>query len=134
MGPTGRSSSPDDRGEGFEGIRRDPRGEAYARLLRHLRAELAAAMAEIGISRAELARRLGVSPSVITRVMDPAADVLISTLFDLAWAMDREWQARVIARQDMAAVGNGGKLSVHAAFATGGPSSASNVTAIKDAA
>jgi plasmid maintenance system antidote protein VapI len=95
MDPTGRNSSPDDRSDGFKGIQRDPQSEAYAYLLRHLRSELIEAMERSGISRAELARRLGVSPSVITRVMDPTADVLASTLFDFAWAMDHAWQVRL---------------------------------------
>jgi hypothetical protein len=79
---------------------RDARGEAYADLLWRLRGELAEEMARSGISRAELARRLGVRPSVVTRVMNPSADVLASTLFDFAWAMQREWQLQLKPRSD----------------------------------
>ena len=99
---------------GFRGIRRDPRGEAYAHLLRSLRGELAETMIRTGVSRADMARRLGVRPSVITRVMDPGADVLASTIFDLAWALGREWdvQLRPGRGVDEAAPGdNGGAAS-----------------------
>lgn len=77
---------------GFQGLVRDARAEAYAELLGELRGLLAEAMAANGVSRAEMARRLGVRPSVVTRVMDPAADILASTIFDLAWAMGKRWR------------------------------------------
>lgn len=109
MPTTGPISSPNppEAPGGFGGLARDPKGEAYAELLLRLRGDIAEEMARQGLSRADMARRLGVHPSVVTRVMNPDADVLASTLFDLAWVLDREWGTRLVPRHDQqASIGN----------------------------
>ncbi|MDA8248151.1 MAG: helix-turn-helix transcriptional regulator [Rhodospirillales bacterium] len=99
-GPILSPNPPEAKG-GFVGLARDPKGEAYAGLLLRLRGLIADEMARLGLSRADMARRLGVHPSVVTRVMNPDADVLASTMFDLAWTMDREWETRLVPRRDL---------------------------------
>lgn len=81
--------------DGTVGIARNAEADAFGEMLRDLRGDLAEAMAKDGVTRAELARRLGVRPSVVTRVMDPSADVLVSTLFDLARVLQRRWRFRL---------------------------------------
>lgn len=90
---------------GFVGMQRDERADAYGELLRNVRELLAGAMHEEGVSRAELARRLGVRPSVVTRVMNPDSDVLLSTLFDLSWALARQMRFELSKRDHAVALG-----------------------------
>lgn len=80
---------------GFALLDEDARAEAYASLIRELRAHISAVCKSENISLRELARRLNVSPSVISRTLSSEGDVLISTLFDLAWALDREWNFKL---------------------------------------
>lgn len=78
------------------GLLRDPREEGFADLLYRLRGLLAEEMKRQGLSKAEVARRIGVSPSVVTRLLNPSADILASSLSDLAWAIDREWNVALV--------------------------------------
>ncbi len=89
MKKTIHDSSPD---PGFADVKRNAESDAYALLLHHVRSELMKAMENAGISRADLAKKLGVSRSVISRVLDPTSDILISTTFDLAWALQMQWK------------------------------------------
>ena len=92
MEETIRSSSPE---PAFQRIERDAETDEYALLLHRVRSDLLAVMASEGISRKDLSRRLGVNASVVTRVLDPTNDVLLSTLFDFAWQLRRVWTVRL---------------------------------------
>ncbi|MFT8803098.1 MAG: helix-turn-helix transcriptional regulator, partial [Gluconobacter cerinus] len=66
----------------------DARAEAYGDLLREIRLALIAQMNKSNLSRSQLASKLNVSKSVITRIFNPEADIYLSTIFDIAWALN----------------------------------------------
>jgi transcriptional regulator with XRE-family HTH domain len=51
---------------------------------------LAEEQAENGLTKAELARRLGVNRSVLTKRLNGALNMTFETLADMAWAMGRD--------------------------------------------
>ena len=77
-------------------ITRNLQSDQYASFLFDLRAEIIKCLEEKSTKRASIARKLGISRSVVTRVLDPTSDILASTLFDFAWALERKWSVRLI--------------------------------------
>jgi hypothetical protein len=67
--------------------------DACESMLLHIRAQLSQAMAEQGVDRAELARRLGVETQEVDQVLDDTDDVFASAMFQIAWALGMEWKA-----------------------------------------
>lgn len=74
--------------EGFLELPVDVKAEAYGDLLREIRLALIAQMNKSNVNRSELAERLKVNRSVITRIFNPDADIYLSTIFDVAWALN----------------------------------------------
>ncbi len=72
----------------------DPRRRKFTRLLSEVHGELERALAEEqaenGLTRAELARRLGVNRSVLTKRLNGALNMTFETLADRAWALGRD--------------------------------------------
>lgn len=64
---------------------------AAATLLRRARSVLAEALANDKVSLRELARRIGVSPAAVSRVMNSDSDLQLGTLAVYAHAVGREW-------------------------------------------
>jgi transcriptional regulator with XRE-family HTH domain len=85
---------------GFADLHVDAREVAYARLLRNLRSLVADEAARENVSMRELARRLNVAPSVVSRVLSGEKDLLTSTLFDFAWELGREWEFSLHAKEE----------------------------------
>lgn len=72
-----------------------PRRRAFARLLGDIQQELARVMADTPrVSKAEIARRLGINRSLVTRRLNGTSNMTLESLSDLAWALDQ----RVIVR------------------------------------
>lgn len=65
----------------------DPR----SRLRRQLRRAILDALEQDGVTRAELARRLGVSPSRVTHMLEPEAFIGVEMLAWIAEALGRRW-------------------------------------------
>ncbi len=61
------------------------------------------AMEEQGMSRAELARKLGVSPAYITKVLRGHENFSIQTLARIAFALGQTWELLLIDRDSSAA-------------------------------
>ena len=72
------------------------RGEAYERLLRQERLildvteALAGALEDGGVTRAELARRLGRTPGFVTQVLGGGRNLTLRTIADIAGALSRQ--------------------------------------------
>lgn len=71
------------------------RGRRRAKLLGNLKAEVRAAASGRGINLASLARLLKVHKSVVSRALDPARNIEVFTLFDLAEALGKEWSFKL---------------------------------------
>ncbi len=71
------------------------RGRRRAKLLGDLKAEIRAAASGRGINLAALARLLRVHKSVVSRALDPARNIEVFTLFDLAEALGKEWSFKL---------------------------------------
>lgn len=68
-----------------------PIGDPRSRLRARLRQCILDALREDGVTRAELARRLGVSPSRVTHMLEPDAFVGIEMLAWVADVLGRRW-------------------------------------------
>ncbi len=58
------------------------------------------AMKKQGVSRSELARRMGVSPTYITKVLRGHANLSLETLAKLAFALELKWECLLIQQQN----------------------------------
>lgn len=76
--------------------RPDPRRAAFAFELGDLTAQIALAAKKAGISRAEMARRLGVTPAFITRKLSGNTNLTLQTITDLLWAIDHKLPAKKV--------------------------------------
>jgi transcriptional regulator with XRE-family HTH domain len=70
--------------------------------------EVARRMEELGVSRAELARRLGTSPAYVTKVLRGNANFTLATIVKLARALESEVRFRLSPRRRGAAPLEGG--------------------------
>lgn len=61
--------------------------------------ELAAAVAEAGITQAELAQRLGWKPARVSKVLHGATNLTLKTLFELSEALGLEFALTLTAKQ-----------------------------------
>lgn len=72
----------------------DPRKRKRGRFINKVRKELQKAVAETleqqGATQADLARLLGVNRSVLSRRLNGSANLTLSSIADLAWALDRD--------------------------------------------
>ena len=57
--------------------------------------QLIEAMEKGGVSRSELARRLDVSPAYITKVLQGNANLTLTSLAKLAFALDLKWTCKL---------------------------------------
>lgn len=67
------------------------RAHAKARFRNSMLAAVLAAMREQNVTITELARRTGRSKQAISRALQLGANMETGTMFDLAWALGREW-------------------------------------------
>jgi len=65
-------------------------------LLMDVAARVVAAMESRGVTRAELARRLEVSPAYVTKMLRGHANLSIESLAKLAFALDLRWECILI--------------------------------------
>ena len=72
----------------------DPRRRIFVRLLTAVYGEIERALAESEkdhkLSRAEIARRLGINRSVLTRRLNGTQNMTLETVADMAWALERD--------------------------------------------
>jgi len=82
------------------------RRRAFARLVGDIHQELGRVLdATPGVPKAEIARRLGVDRSLVTRRLNGTSNMTLESLSDLAWAMDQTVEVRLTDRAG-AATGN----------------------------
>jgi DNA-binding transcriptional ArsR family regulator len=65
---------------------------------RRIRAQLQAAAAKAGVGVRELAARLKVSPSAVSRHLRSDGDIRVSTAVLLAGALDMKWEMKLVAK------------------------------------
>ena len=80
-------------------IQLNEKEECYGQFLWSLRLAIVDAMEAAGITAAHLARTLKVSRSVISKLMNPDADIKASTLFEIAWALKKRWDCKLVDRK-----------------------------------
>jgi transcriptional regulator with XRE-family HTH domain len=82
----------------------DPRRRTFVRLIGEIRHALNTALAEEhekrGLTRAEIARLLGQSKSVVNRKLAGTGNMTLETVADLAYALDRPVKVDIPARGD----------------------------------
>lgn len=92
------------------------RRRTYVRLLGDVRHALNAALveeaAQHGLTKAELARRIGRDKAFVTRKLDGRGNMTLETLADLAFALNRPVKVSLPARA-LEAGANGPEPSVH---------------------
>ncbi len=76
---------------GFEKPNIDPTELLIAAQVGHVRGQILAAMNDQNVGVRELARRLNVSASAVSRQLKSEGDMRISTAILLAYALEREW-------------------------------------------
>jgi ribosome-binding protein aMBF1 (putative translation factor) len=65
------------------------RRTAFSHLRQDVQRIMRTAVAEAGLTTADLAARLGITDAVVDRMLSEPRTVSLETLCDLAWAMDR---------------------------------------------
>ncbi|WP_204737457.1 helix-turn-helix domain-containing protein [Gluconacetobacter azotocaptans] len=81
-------------------LERDYEEEAIQRLVNRARGLLAEAVSQDGVKPAELADRLNVNRSLVTRFFRSGQDMKVSTLALMARALGREWVLELTDRRD----------------------------------
>jgi len=72
------------------------RRRTFSRLVGDIHQELARVMTKKpSVTKAEIARRLGVDRSLVTRRLNGTSNMTLETLADLAWAMDQKIEIRL---------------------------------------
>lgn len=84
-------------------FRISPRRAAVARFIGDVRVALQRALAEEeakrGTTKSEVARRLGVHRSAISRRIKGTDNITLATLAEMAWAMDRDISLRLVSHE-----------------------------------
>ena len=81
--------------------------EELSRLITQLTDEIAVLLREQGLTRAELASRMGVSPGRISQVLSGGENLTLRTLAALSTALDAQFDVQLSSRKPATDAGSG---------------------------